>query len=88
MRRRTIFKYRIQFEVEQKLELPVSHEILTLQMQGDYAFIWALVDPDEVKGEFAFRIVGTGHREVLDTDKYVGTYQVDGFVWHLFQINY
>ena len=88
MRRRTIWKFRIEFDVEQTIELPVNHEILTVQMQGDFAYIWVLVDPEEVKGSFAFRIVGTGHREVLDTDKYVGTFQVDGFVWHLFQINY
>lgn len=73
-----------------ELDMPTDADILTLQLQGRTPTLWAVVDD---KAEFVTRhfvIVGTGHEipeEVGDaTDSYVGTWQFEVFVWHLFDL--
>lgn len=72
------------------LRLPTGADFLTLQLQGQVPTLWAVVND---QADFVVRrlvIVGTGHdipEEVGDTtDSYVGTWQHEGLVWHLFDL--
>ena len=85
---RTIWKYHVPFKDWFKLSMPDGAEILSVQMQGDLAFIWALVNPAAPLGHRYFRLAGTGDEIEEDKLSYVGTYQErDGsLVWHLFEM--
>lgn len=81
-----IFKYQLQLQPSQSLQLPGGAVVLTLQVQHGQACIWALVDDSNPLVTRTFRIVGTGHQLPEGPHYYVGTYQTDGgaFVWHVF----
>lgn len=74
------------------IEMPRGAEILTVQIQGGSAQIWALVSTETVPAEIRkFRWFGTGHPmpdEQRNTElKYVGTVQMRGghLIFHLFE---
>lgn len=89
---RVIWKYPVPIVDTFALEMPKGAEVLTVQVQGGDAQMWALLDPDRPKVERCFRLLGTGHPlgvgEVSDRfGRYVGTFQIAGgsLVWHLFE---
>lgn len=71
------------------LDMPTGADILTLQIQGQTPTMWAVVDNENFVHR-RFVIVGTGHeiRDEIDdaVGSYVGTWQSQGFVWHLFDL--
>ena len=86
----TIHKYHIihgQKYVD--LQLPIGAKILTIQMQHNEPFVWALINPDADFENRQFAIYGTGHPIVDDIGKlfYIGTFQMmEGMlVWHFFE---
>ena len=87
---RTIYKYSVIPTDYFRLQLPVDAQILTVQMQGNEAFVWTLLNPDEPVVERTFRLAGTGHPIVESPNalSYVGTFQMGGgrLVWHLFEV--
>lgn len=76
-----------------KLELPLGSRLLHVAPQERAPHepsLWALVDLDRAKkGDTVirnFRVVGTGHEhEELWPELYVASWQLHGFVWHLFE---
>lgn len=83
-----IWKFNVKTEDTQSIEMPVGAEILTVQMQGNYAFIWALVNTSAPRIKRKFEIFGTGHIVNNSVERrYIGTYQEMGgaLVWHLFE---
>lgn len=64
--------------------MPNDARILTLQVKDYIPTLWVLVNPENDLYEYRFQVVGTGH-EVPD-GVYIGTWQDDFFVWHLFEI--
>lgn len=87
-----VFKYPIPVEDEFRLELPVEAQILTVQVQGNRPYLWALVDPAAPHDEIRFRLAGTGHpiEEDILGHGYIGTFQLNGgaLVFHVFQIEW
>jgi len=87
---RTIYKYKLPVGDEFALEMPAGAEVLTVQMQDDQPFIWALVNTDHSPQLRQFLVLGTGH-DCSDTricaTNYVGTFQLLGgrLVFHLFE---
>jgi hypothetical protein len=86
---KTIYKYPIRFDNAYSIDLPKGATILTAQMQGEGLFVWAMIDPDETATERRwFRVHGTGHRPIEDTDslRWIGTVQLHGgaLVFHVF----
>lgn len=75
-----IFKY----EVSVEIEMPVGATILSVQMQGGTAQLWALVDPYAGTERRRFAVIGTGW-DIPDHHVYLGTWQDGPFVWHLFE---
>lgn len=84
----TIYKYPLEFTNTQPFVLPLGSKILTVQMQNDKPFIWVLFNNAVTQTEVReLTVVGTGYEFNLSTpgDKYVGTFQENSFVWHLFE---
>lgn len=80
-----IYKYQIGLNRRPGISMPRGAKILHLALQHDEPHIWAMVDPAADHEERQFAVWGTGHE--IDTAglTYVGTWQKDGFVWHLFE---
>ena len=90
---KVIWKFPLAVETFQKIDMPSGSEVLTAQTQnGDRAFIWALVNPGNEKEKRGFWILPTGgdiekeHADLLG--RYVGTFQVPPYVWHVFEHKY
>ena len=73
------------------IDMPVGADILTVQMQDNMPFIWALVNPNETNRiSRCLELYGTGHNisyEKGEERKYIGTFQFTdcGEVYHLFE---
>ncbi len=68
---KTIWKFKLEQETE--LDMPAGAEVLCVRGQGDGIFLWALVNPENLKEKRCFVSLGTGH-DVLDIPlKFVGT---------------
>lgn len=82
---KTIWKFRIPQFPSEVVHLPVGAQLLSLQTQGDdQPYLWALVDPCAPVKEVSFATYGTGWDLPDDPGTYIGTYQVDEYVWHVF----
>lgn len=68
-----------------ELELPSVRDIIVLQLQGATPTIWFVADPDSPLETVRFHIVGTGNPMPNADVRYVGTWQLHGFVWHVFE---
>lgn len=83
---KTVYKYPLAHQAGNKIEIPVLSNIMCLQMQNGTPTIWALVDTNATKEYRHIRIYATG--EPFDegfSHRYVGTYQIAGFVFHAFE---
>jgi hypothetical protein len=94
---RTIWKYPLELKVEgmnamwgvTQITLPKDSTVLCVQLQGMAPFLWILTgnmgDVDDQKEWRVFEIYGTG-QQLPDADlKYVGTFQREWFVGHVFE---
>lgn len=79
-----VLKYPLILEDEQHIDMPLGAEILTLQLQRDQPYVWALVDTKNHYRAKTIYTVGTG-RPVPEDSFYIGTYQQGLFVWHVFE---
>ncbi len=84
----TIWKYPLPLSVgELTIKMPRDSKVLTVQVQHDRPCLWVMVDPESPLEERIFRVFGTGQE--ISTDSrlhYVGTWQRNAFVWHLFGV--
>lgn len=82
---KTIWKYHMLYRDSFSIEMPKGAQFLSVQLQGDQPWAWALVN-DEVEREARqFRMLETGHQVPDSGWDYVGTFKSPGwFVWHLF----
>lgn len=79
-----IFKYRLAVCKQQSFALPQGCEILCVQMQRDDPCVWVLVNTDVTTSVVhTFWTFGTDYPVRPDTF-YIGTYQFDIYVWHVF----
>ena len=85
-----IWKYVLELNNIQNIEMPQDAKILCLQTQFFIPCVWALVDPKAEKEIRTFETFGTGH-ELNDNykGKYIGTYQQrEGcLIFHVFLTN-
>jgi hypothetical protein len=96
---KTIYKYPFRISNGFALDLPEGAKILTVQVQDSIPCLWAEVevhDPGKSIGQFSqepyqierrsFRIFGTGHQiPPLLNLEYIGTVQINGLVWHIYE---
>lgn len=87
---KTIWKFPLAIADRQRIMMPQGAEILTAQRQGDQACVWAIVNDAAPMKPRLIEIAGTGNRLAeLDEEysrKYIGTFQFEPFVWHVFEI--
>lgn len=83
MKKKTIYKYPLQMNVAQVVDVPVGSEILSVGLQGENLVMWVKCDPSAEKVQRGIVIVGTGH-EFNDDYEFLGTVQVGTFVAHVF----
>jgi hypothetical protein len=83
---RTIWKYELELEHEQSIEIPAPAQPLSVQVQSKAVQLWALVNPDAPSVRHIVRIVATGQPIHGHLGEYVGTIQLDGgtLVFHVF----
>jgi hypothetical protein len=82
----SVHKYELSDSVNQTLvNMPAGAEILRLAVQRGVPTIWARVDPDADRVTRTFQIFGTGN-PIPPAAKYVGTFDVGPFVWHVFEL--
>lgn len=82
-----IWKYPLQVEDEQVIEIPYGAEFLAVQVQHEQPCLWAKVTPGVQEVRTKIVTVGTGHpAQHTDGLQYVGSYQLAGgnFVGHVF----
>lgn len=85
---KAVWKYEIEERDRQSIHMPVSAEVLCVQMQNGNPCIWALVDPEAMQERRWFLVLGTGHPiEAESLGRYIGTFQMVGgsLVFHLFE---
>ena len=85
--RAQIWKYQIPITGRFEIEMPGAAQIISIQMQNEVPYVWAIVGPKITPSNRRFKLVGTGHEfDFLPTDKFIGTFQDGPYVWHLFEI--
>jgi|688.fasta_scaffold39153_9 hypothetical protein len=94
-----IYKYPLGDDIHHnavyEIEMPRGAKILTIQAQGNFPVIWAIVNPKREKRKYVFHVFGTGF-EMYDYEKkhydYVATVQRRNMmgsihVWHVFEVH-
>lgn len=83
---KVIFKYPFYVTNAQQLWMPEGAKPLCVQVQDGSPQMWALVDQYADQKIYTFRVYGTGNPLPNDNPgEYIDTFQLDGFVWHVFQ---
>lgn len=84
---KTIFKYAIPVDDQwHEVPAPLPVRVVHVASQGlpDTVFVWAEVNPPVTDTSTRrMRVFGTG-RPIPDSACYVGTAQIDPFVWHVY----
>lgn len=80
----TIYKYPLEIKDVQQVEIPIGSNILSVQMQGEKLYLWALVAPEAPKKAVTVKIYGTGQPVDYRNMCYIGSVQNGAFVWHVF----
>ena len=82
-----IFKWVLQAEDRQVLQMPAGATLLSLQVQKEQVCLWALCDPEAELEDRVFIVHGTGFQTPEDPGTYVGTALLydGGLVLHFFE---
>jgi hypothetical protein len=75
------------------LELPLTSIPLYVDVQDRAPHapcVWALVDQGRELAKRRFLMAGTGHTfpdfDYISKSEYIGTFQQNGFVWHIWEV--
>jgi len=85
MSQQVIWKYSLEGIGRQRVDMPVGAKVLSVQMQDNALTVWALVNDRAKVLPRTFLVTGTGHEGEFDNMRHVGTVQLRGFVWHVFE---
>jgi hypothetical protein len=82
----TIHKYQFEIADSIEIEMPIHSDILSIQLQNNKPTMWAKIDTSLQMAKRIFLVFGTGHEmsSVFDY-RHIGTLQVNGHVWHIFE---
>ena len=84
----TIWKYTLNSQTVQEVQMPQGAEILHAGVQHNEINIWVMVDLDAQNEVRKIAVYGTGHSMLKNSHKYIGTVQLAGgtFIFHVFEI--
>lgn len=83
----TIYKYKLdqcESGVQMYILMPKGAEILTVALQNEEPVIWAKVNTNEYSTRRILVPYYTGQEFWHSGSKYIGTWELNGLVWHLF----
>jgi len=80
-----IWKFELATERVKKIEMPSGAKVLSVQIQNGIAQLWALVDPGNTEETRTFNTFGTGWEIDEYLGSFIGTYQLPGLVFHVFE---
>lgn len=83
----TIYKYQLELTEFQQIVMPKRHRALSVQVQNGGLCIWVNVDnASAADGVMLVQIHGTGDNlDPLPPEySFLGTVQMDSFVWHVY----
>lgn len=84
-----IYKYGLELEDEQTIEMPLDAQILSVANQRGVLCLWAMVIPGIAMEKRTIEIIGTGNpiaSRISGIKKFIGTVVIEPFVWHVFEI--
>lgn len=81
---RTIHKYDIHLAPTTLVQMPDGARILTVGLQRGQPKLWAEVDTSRPLFSRVIYTIGTGHPVPNIEMTYIGTVQMDQFVWHFY----
>lgn len=84
----SIYKYKLQVETMQDIELPKGAKILSSAVKGDDIFIWVRVDTTQEDKEYhSIMVYGTGHDVDPSADlRFIDTVFMRDLVFHVFEV--
>jgi len=87
MKKQTIWKYPLEFEDVQTIQMPIGAEILTAQIQDGKPCLWAVVDPEKENKPRFIQIFATGYpMPGISLDrKYIASIQIGRKTYHVFE---
>lgn len=88
LRRQKIWKFEVPATLAFSIEMPANAQIIHAEVIGRTPYLWAIVDPEELKVPFHFSLVPTGGAApfFLSSDHIKTLIFFDGTeIWHLFR---
>ncbi len=84
---KTVWKFGLEFDDSQRVNMPAGAELLSVGSQGDSLFVWAVVDSQAHLEPRTFLIRGTGHPLPNTPLRFLGraTTHDEQLVWHIFE---
>jgi len=80
----TIWKIELKITDSQVIKAPAGSQYLDVQIQNGKPCLWLKVDPEFADTEYRIFTYGTGHKISEKTGVYIGTYQTENCVFHVF----
>ena len=82
-----IWKYPLAETFGQDFEIPGNHKVLSLQLQNGIPTLWIMVDTEVPTIKKTIWTIETGSRmpEHLTSSRFIGTYQIGEYAYHVFQ---
>jgi len=82
-----IYKYQFDITDTVTIDMPIGSQVMSFDSQDNKPTLWALVEPEAEIEERTFYLFGTGHNvpDNFDASDHIGTIQINGLVWHLFE---
>lgn len=81
-----IFKYPLEITNVQSFPIPRGYKILHVGVQNDKLYLWTLIDQKQESDFAIIHIIGTGQEFDLSSHDYIGSVQMNQFVWHIFKV--
>ncbi len=83
---KTIYKYLLANSPgPQTIRLPKNARVLHVGSQDEILMLWCMVDPNNASVTRRFEVFATGQKVDSVGLNYLGTTQVQPFVWHIFE---
>lgn len=84
-----IWKYPLRGNRVGVIQMPIGAVVRYFDVQNGEPTMWVEVDPNALSEPRRFDVYGTGHSLAAPaglTPRYVGSWQVPPFVWHLYEL--
>jgi len=85
---KTVWKFPLRPTGVQRISMPRDSTILTVQRQGQFLSLWALVETDKEPVDRLFIIAMSGKPLPDEVERYIGTFQIpeQNFIGHVFEV--